>query len=38
MRVRRRFETLMFWCLGLLVASGLWQMYGSWLLGGAHVA
>jgi hypothetical protein len=34
MKVRRRFEILMFWVLGLVVASGLWQMYGLWLFGG----
>jgi hypothetical protein len=33
MRVRRRFETLMLWVLGIVIATGVWQMYGRWLLG-----
>jgi hypothetical protein len=32
MNLRRHFETLMLWVLGILIASGLWQMYGLWLL------
>jgi hypothetical protein len=34
MKARRRFEILMFWVLAVVVASGLWQMYGLWLVGG----
>jgi hypothetical protein len=34
MKVRRRFEVLMLWVLGIVVASGFWQMYGRWLFAG----
>jgi hypothetical protein len=34
MKVRRRFEVLMWWVLGVVAATGLWQMYGLWLFGG----
>jgi hypothetical protein len=33
MNIRRRFESLMLWVLGLIIATGLWQMYGLWLFG-----
>jgi hypothetical protein len=39
MKVRRRFETLMMWVLGIVFATGLWQMVGRWLFaGGANGA
>jgi hypothetical protein len=31
MTPRRRIELLMACTLGILVASGFWQMYGAWL-------
>jgi hypothetical protein len=34
MKVRRGFETLMLWVLGVVIATGVWQMYGRWLLAG----
>jgi hypothetical protein len=34
MQVRRRFETLMLWVLGIVIATGLWQMVGRWLFAG----
>jgi hypothetical protein len=33
MNLRRRFESLMLWVVGLIIAAGLWQMYGLWLFG-----
>ncbi len=33
MNLRRHFEILMLWVLGLVIATGLWQMYGLWLFG-----
>jgi hypothetical protein len=33
MNLRHRFETLMLWLFGVVIASGLWQMYGRWLFG-----
>jgi hypothetical protein len=33
MNLRRRFEILMLWVFALVIAAGLWQMYGLWLFG-----
>jgi hypothetical protein len=39
MKVRRYFESLMMWVVGIVIVTGLWQMVGRWMFaGGANAA